>query len=328
MNKTVIITGGNSGLGFECARVLAAAGDWHIVIASRNPERVDAAVAQLKAETGHEAISGLPLDLGSFDSIRMFAAQLGQKDLPSLRAIVCNAGLTLAKNQQTVEGVDMTFGVNHLGHYLLVHLLSGQLVEPARVVFVSSGTHLPEHKLARRTGVPRPKYVSARDLAYPDEAAEGVRIDAPAQRYSTSKLCNVLATYEFDRQFKRAHMDVGVFAIDPGLMPGTGLARDVPAPLRSVFFAGVRIAGRWVDGIRLPEESGQHLARLVTDESLNGRSGLYFDGLAEVRSSIDSYDLEKAADLWNTSTTLCHLRADETVLPLAVRAETKATPLT
>ncbi|MEM7335587.1 MAG: SDR family NAD(P)-dependent oxidoreductase [Chloroflexota bacterium] len=312
--QTILITGGNSGLGYECAKTLAKEKRGHLVIASRNKKRVEQAVERLKLETGYDSIDGMALDLGSFESVRGFATALKSKGWPPLSSIVCNAGLSPAKNSKTVDGIDLIFGVNHLGHYLLVHLLTEQLVDSARVIFVSSGTHLPEHKLARRMGVPVPKYHTAVSLAYPEQAPSDERIESPPQRYSTSKLCNVLATYEFDRQFKKQGMTVSVFALDPGLMPGTGLARDFPKVVRTIAFGIIGFLGRWVDGIRRVEDSGQHLARLVTDEGLNGRSALYFDGLQQVRSSADSYNIQKAADLWETSARLVALKPEESRL--------------
>ncbi|MBV7330000.1 SDR family NAD(P)-dependent oxidoreductase [Chloroflexi bacterium TSY] len=314
-SKSVIITGGNSGLGYQCAKVLAEEGSWQIIIASRNQERVEVGADQLTAETGCRSLTPLTLDLGSFASIRSFVDQFAAADLPPLCAIICNAGVSLTKNRQTVDGIDMTFGVNHLGHYLLVHLLTKHFAEPGRVVFVSSGTHVPEHKLARHFGVPAPKYTTAHNLAYPDTAPEAERIDNPAQRYSTSKLCNMLCAYEFARQFQAAGMNVSVFGIDPGLMPGTGLTRDFPQWLINLaFIPFVTFLARWVDGIRLPEQSGRDLARLILDESLEGKTALYFDGHQEAHSSNDSYDGEKAADLWQTSQDLCRLMDDETRL--------------
>ena len=314
--QTVIITGGNSGLGYQCAKALAHADGWQIVIASRNQARVESAVAELQAETGYANFTSMTLDLGAFASVREFAAQFATAALPPLRAIICNAGLSTLRNQTTADSIDMIFGVNHLGHYLLVHLLTKQLVEPARVVFVSSGTHIPEHKLARRFRVPAPKYTTAHNLAYPDDVPDADHIANPSQRYSTSKLCNMLCAYEFARQFQAVEMDVTVCGIDPGLMPGTGLTRDLPQWLvNATFVPVVKLMARWVDGIRMPEQSGQDLARLILDESLAGQTALYFDGHRDAHSSADSYDLAKAADLWNTSSELCHLDEVESNLP-------------
>lgn len=318
-SKTVIITGGNSGLGYQCAKNLAQESGWQIVIASRNQVRVETAAAALRAETDQTAITPMTLDLGSFASIRRFVEQFAAAKLPPLHAIVCNAGLSPARNQQTRDGIDMIFGVNHLGHYLLVHLLTRYLAEPGRVVFVSSGTHIPEHKLARRFRVPVPNYTAARNLAYPDKAAAADRIDNPAQRYSTSKLCNMLCAYEFARQFQQMNRDISLFGIDPGLMPGTGLTRDVPTWLiNGIFVPLINTMERWVDGIRFPEASGNDLACLILDQSLVGKTGLYFDGHNESLSSHDSYDLEKATDLWNTSSKLCQLDRNETILPITI----------
>lgn len=314
-SKTVIITGSNSGLGYECAQILAQEGSWAIVIASRSTSRVQQAVNHLKNQIGHEAIYPMITDLGSLDSIRRSTEAFLNTDLPPLQAIICNAGLSPAKNSQTEDGVDLTFGVNHLGHFLLLHLLSKKLNDAARVVFVSSGTHLPEHRLARLFGVPEPNYTTARNLAYPDLAPEDTFIKNPAQRYSTSKLCNMLCAYEFDRQFQSVGKPVSIFGIDPGLMPGTGLARDMPDWLvNGIFVPLTNLLERWVEGIRFPQQSGQDLARLLLDESLTGKSGLYFDGHMETRSSDDSYDREKAKDLWNTSAELCLLTPEETIL--------------
>ncbi len=322
MSKTVLITGGNSGLGYQCAKALAQEGEWHIVIASRNEQRLEAAVQQLKAESGHAAITPMLLDLAEFASVRAFATQFAGEELPPLHAIICNAGVSLSKNRQTADGIDFTFGVNHLGHYLLVHLLTKYLVTPARVVFVSSGTHLPDHYIASRMGVTPPKYTTAHNLAFPERASDAERIETPMQRYTTSKLCNVLCAYEFARQFKAQQKEVGVFAIDPGLMPGTGLAREreLPAALVAILVPILRFASRWVDGIRDVEESGTHLARLVTDRALDGKTALYFDGLHEEPSSEDSHDRAKAIDLWNTSSQLCGLSAAESMLPLQLAA--------
>lgn len=304
MKKTVIITGGNSGLGYETAQTLAASGDWSVIIAGRSPERITTAADQLRAATG-QVVTPMQVDLSAFASVRQFAADFAASDHPPLHAIIGNAGLTSMSTSYTTDGIEQIFGVNHLGHFLLVNLLLPHLHEPGRIVFVSSGTHDPDHRLARLTGVPAPKYTRAYALAYPEQARPDESLANAIQHYSTSKLCNVLCTYELSRRL--TGREIGVFAIDPGLMPDTMLTRELPPPLRALFRGVFMSLRHLVAGIRSVKESGTHVARLVTDPALTGRTALYFDGLRETRSSADSYDLDKARDLWETSEALTHL---------------------
>lgn len=306
MRRTVIITGGSAGLGYAAAENLAKSEEWQVVIASRSIERTAAAAAAI----GHNVIP-MQLDLGLFESVRAFVLDFAARDLPPLHAIVCNAGMTSARLGYTAEGIEQLFGVNHLGHFLLVNLLLPHLREPGRIVFVSSGVHLPENRLARVTGVPVPNYVRAQALAYPDEATGAEVMVNNFQRYSTSKLCNVLCAYEFARRLDGRV--IGVFAMDPGLMADTLFVRDFPAPLVAVFRAFFMSLRGVHDNIRDRHTSGKHLARLVTDPALGGRTALYFDGLRERRSSPDSYDVAKQRDLWATSADLTGLREVATV---------------
>ena len=191
----------------------------------------------------------------------------------------------------TEDGVEMTFGVNHLGHFALVQGLLDELAHPARIVVVSSGTHDP----SKHTGMPDPRYTSAVDLAQPRaEQVDGRR------RYTTSKLCNVLFTYELDRRLGHGGQGVAVNAFDPGLMPGSGLARDYP-PLQRLAWRYLLPALRVLPGVRSTRTSGRYLAALTSDARFDGVSGEYFDGLRPIRSSADSYDRSKALDLWETS---------------------------
>ena len=318
--KTVIITGGNSGLGYEAAKVFALDGNWHIVIASRSEQRMSEAVAQLKSETGYFHISSMVLDLASLASVRAFVAQFAETSLPPLHGIVCNAGLQTTWTK-TVDGIDSTFGINHLGHFLLVNLLLKYLQKPGRIIFVSSGTHLPEKRMPRWLGVPAPKYLTARDLAYPDVASEQAKMTNPRQAYSTSKLCNVLCAYELSRRlqdegYSTDEAPVGVYAFDPGLMPGTGFLREVPEFIRNILTGIIKMVEPLVDGISLPEQSGRELFHLVTDDRLNGQSALYFDGDKAISSSADSYNRAFQRDLWETSVELSGLQASETILAL------------
>jgi NAD(P)-dependent dehydrogenase (short-subunit alcohol dehydrogenase family) len=290
--RTAIITGASSGLGLECARgLLRSDPSWHVVLPVRDARRGAEAVKQLGAP---QRCAVMQMDLASLASVRAFVEKVRAATLPPMHAIVCNAGVQVVSGAEwTEDGVEMTFGVNHLGHFALVQGLLGALAHPARITVVSSGTHDP----SKHTGMPDPRYTSADDLVHP-------RADQPAEdgrsRYTTSKLCNVLFTYELDRRLGHGDQGVAVNAFDPGLMPGSGLARDYP-PLQRLAWRYLLPALRVLPGVRSTRTSGRYLAALVTETRLDGVSGEYVDGLRPIRSSADSYDREKALDLWKTS---------------------------
>lgn len=324
--KTVVVTGGNAGLGYECARAIAAPGrGWHVVLAVRSPEKGERAAQRLSEEAGDPNVEVARLDLSSLESVRSFAEQLtSREDLPPLRAVVCNAGLQVVSGTSyTKDGFEKTFGVNHLGHFLLVALLLKRLAAPARIVFVSSGTHDPK----RRTGMPAPRYRGAEALAHPEKHPDPIEIgETPGKvgrrRYTTSKLCNVLCTYELDRRLRReglstAETPITVNAFDPGAVPGTGLARDHAPLARFVWDQGLASLVPVLRRLGVPfgtaESSGRALARMVTDPALEGASGKYFEIGREARSSEESYDREKARELWDASAELVGLDPDETL---------------
>jgi light-dependent protochlorophyllide reductase len=289
--RTAIITGANAGLGLECARALLAADpSWHLVLAVRDVTRGAEAVAQL----GHpEHCTVLELDLASLQSVRAFAESLRAAALPPLHAIVCNAGLQVVSGTEyTADGVETTFGVNHLGHFALVQALLDDLEPPARIVVVASGTHDPE----KLTGMPSPAYTTAEQLAHPDESQspDGRR------RYTTSKLCNVLFAYELDRRLDQGERGITVNAFDPGLMPGSGLARDY-SPIGRFVWRYVFPLLRVLPNVNSMRSSGARLAALTSDARYDGVTGAYFEGKRQIRSSADSYDRGKALDLWDTS---------------------------
>lgn len=319
--QTIIITGGNSGLGYEVAKQFALNGKWHVVVASRNQKRIDDAIQRLRQETGHTAFSAMVLDLADLASVRQFAKQFSETSLPPLHSIICNAGLNPARWQHTKNGFDQIFGVNHLGHFLLVNLLLKHLNTPSSIVFVSSGTHVPEHRLARIMGVPAPKYVKADYLAHPETAPEHAKLRNTFQAYSTSKLCNVLCANALsqrlvDEGFSPSDCPIRIFAIDPGLMPDTGLVRDLPEFLQSIFAGVIKGIEPFVKGIRLPAQSGHDVYRLVTNTSLGGQNASYFDGDTEGQSSADSYNIDFQRDLWETSISLTQLQPHETILSI------------
>ena len=320
--RTAIITGGNTGLGYACASHLlvdaSGAAPWNVVIACRDPERAQDAVERLRQEAktaGSSAkVEAMRLDLASFQSVREFAKEVGRRldagALPPVHALVCNAGVQSAARQTfTADGFESTFGVNHLGHFLLVNLLLPRLAAPARVAVVASGTHDP----AQRTGVPAPAWNDPAALAK-GELGPLATGDSPfkagQRRYATSKLANVYFSHELAC---RLPAGVTVNAFDPGLMPGTGLLREAGAPLRFVWN---HVLPRIVPllrrvlyaNIHTPAESGAALARLVTDPAYAATSGKYFKGTREIRSSAESYDQGRTKQLWEDSLALTGLR--------------------
>lgn len=327
--QTLVLTGGTSGLGLVCARAIAASHpDWHLVLASRNQQQGTQVVSTLKHQTRNQHIEWMSLDLASLASVRAFARAFALRDAPPLHAIVCNAGLRITSGTTyTPDGFEMTFGVNCLGHFLLVNLLLRSLVAPARIVFVSSTTHDPDRTqtlLSRVVGSAPPRYRDARALAWPDRYPEReARHESPRivsmRRYSTSKLCDLFYAYEFARRlqaqgYSTPEHPITVNAFNPGATPGTGLARDAGAFGNfawKVLLPRLRFAMPYM---RSPETAGKALARLVLDPALGSMSGKYFDGFDERPSSRESYDQRKAVELWETSAAVVQLQPSETIL--------------
>ncbi|MDQ0271165.1 SDR family NAD(P)-dependent oxidoreductase [Cytobacillus purgationiresistens] len=301
--KTIIITGGNTGLGFETAKVIAgASNDWHVVIASRSQHRGNEAVNELIQSTRNPNVSSMELDLASISSIKRFSEKLMKAGLPPLHAIICNAGAQFAQGTQTTaDGVEATFGVNHLGHFLLVRLLLNQLQEQGRIVVVSSDTHDP----AKKTGMPAPSYTSPAIMADPvasDKFLGNIPDLAKGQiRYTTSKLCNLYFTYELSRRIRKSKPSISVVALNPGMMPGKGsaLTRDYKPFLRFMWNNVMPLMRFVRSSVRTTKQSGADLANLVFNESVI--TGSYWDGSKKISSSDESYNQDRAVELWNWS---------------------------
>jgi NAD(P)-dependent dehydrogenase (short-subunit alcohol dehydrogenase family) len=286
MTGMTIITGATGSLGLECARALAArAPDARLLFAVRDPARGEAAIAELGLQDRAGADA---LDLASLASVTAFVARHRAE---SIDAIVCNAGMQLAGDEPrlSVDGIELTFAVNHLGHFALVDGLLGALAPGARIMVVASDTHDPR----KFTGMPHPAYTTCERLAHP---AQGETVSG-RRRYTTSKLCNVLYAYELARRLAGDERRITVNAFNPGLMPGTGLARDASAFQQLVWD---RFLPRltFLPFVRTPQQSGADLARLTAEETA---TGAYFDGPRAIRSSRQSYDEETARELWSGS---------------------------
>ena len=231
-----------------------------------------------------------------------------------MRGVVLNAGSQFVKGTTyTQDGFEATFGVNHLGHFLLANLLLPQISAPARIVFVSSGTHDPD----QWSGMPAPQLQDAVSLAHPkeDSAVADSMQKLGQRRYTTSKLCNVLCAYELARRLQASGLAVTVNAFDPGLMPGSGLARDYGPVSRFVWNFVLPALRLVMKNVNSTQSSGKNLARLILDPRLESVTGKYFVGSTETPSSKESYDVVKSKALWEGRRRLVGLPVDEIAVP-------------
>jgi NAD(P)-dependent dehydrogenase (short-subunit alcohol dehydrogenase family) len=269
-----------------------------VIISSRTDK--DHAAQAINKTLKQDNTVFIPLDLSNLDNIRAYAKDLTSKDYPPIQALVLNAGLQFpGALQKTSAGLESTFAVNHVGHALLFHLLCPYLAPQARVVVTSSGTHDP----AQKSGLPDAVYTTAEELAHPSPATASY---SGRQRYASSKLANVMWTYALRRHLEKhaAERRITVAAMDPGLMPGTALAREASG-FEQVLW--MRVLPKVIPLLRLlispnihtPRESGEALARLAVGTDVEGVSGRYFEGKKEIPSSKDSYDEKKQEDLWD-----------------------------
>jgi len=202
-----------------------------------------------------------------------------------------------------------------------VNLMLPQMTPPARIVVVGSGTHDP----AQTTGMPPPVFKSARLLARPDEDSKPLNDPngtAGRRAYTTSKLCNLLFAYELDRRLRAERAggtngrSITVNAFDPGLMPGTGLARDYGTMARFAWRFVLPVLRPFVPNVNSVARSGKSLANMIIEPKFDRISGKYFQGTRDVPSSKDSYDPVMALDLWESSAAMVKLRPEETFLQL------------
>lgn len=316
---TTIITGANRGLGYETALALAEDTSLTLILAGRDLGSLESAARRISSATGNASLVPMYLDLANLISVRAFAAELRARTLPPLTKIICNAGIARPDvGERSADGYELTFAVNHLGHFLLVNLLLDRLQPPARIFFVSSGAHDPAG-----AGGPmsRPRYVKAEWLAYPerDPRLKDEGRSGGSRAYATSKLCNVLCTYELDRRLQASGMStrerpITVNAFDPGLVAGTGIARHRKPLMRFVWHYVLPGMSRLLGFGRSAQQVGSDLAYLATAPELAEVSGKYFSGREMIDSSADSQDRAKATDLWQTSVELSRLRPHESPL--------------
>jgi NAD(P)-dependent dehydrogenase (short-subunit alcohol dehydrogenase family) len=222
--RTAVITGANTGIGYEAAKVLAARGAT-VVLACRDDDRAAAAAARIVDTTPNATVHPTRLDLGDLTSVRAAAAAL-RSQYPRIDLLINNAGVMMPPLGRTADGFELQLGVNHLGHFALTGLLVDRLLTTpgSRVVTVSSSAH--------RQG--------AIDLDDPHFERRRYR---PQASYGQAKLANVLFTLELQRRLAEAGAATIAVALEPGIVP-TDLPRSLSGGMRFGVLAVTRLIGQ------------------------------------------------------------------------------------
>ena len=286
--RTVIITGGNSGLGFETAKKIAKNKEYRVILACRNPQKAEEAVIKIKEETGNENILSLQLDTASLASVRQFAKDYESLNIGRVYALLLNAGINGMHSGETEDGMEIVFATNHLGHFLLANLMLPYMEPDGKIFATSSDMHdSPMGKMV---------WEGTEALAHPSEEGKQSHL-----RYSFSKLCNLYFVYELARKLEAEHSGIRVNAFNPGMMQ-TNFA---PVDKARAAMVKMTMPKRFGD----LEKSSDAYAELVVNNDLAATSSHYYDrSTTAIKSSELSYNKENAKELWDASERLCGLK--------------------
>lgn len=269
--KTCLVTGASRGIGYWTAHGLAARGA-HVILIGHHQGRGEKALNTIAREFGPDAANFIKADLSSQREIHRLAGKL-TSDYSSLDVLVNNAGGFFLNRQESVDGIEMTWALNHLNYFMTTLLLFDLLLEhpPARIVNVASDSH------------------RGRNLDFKDPQFQQGYNGMAA--YGRSKLANILFTYELSRRLEEQPITAN--ALHPGFV-NTHLGKDhwLVRPfleLIHVLFA------------KSPQEGAETPIYLASSPEVQGVSGKYFIDKKPVQSSPASYDQEDARRLWRIS---------------------------
>jgi NAD(P)-dependent dehydrogenase (short-subunit alcohol dehydrogenase family) len=275
--KTVIITGGNSGIGKAAAIALASAGA-RVVITARNEQRGQDAVADIATASGSQLVELSLFDLADLSSIRAGAGDLLER-CPRIDVLLNNAGLILSDRQVSADGYEATLAINHLGPFLLTDLLLDRLKAsaPSRIVNVASTAH----NFARR------------GIVFDDLMAE--RSYKAMEVYGRSKLANILFTAELAKRLEGTGVTAN--SLHPGSV-ATGYARD--GDTTGLIAWGVKVYALLPISLT-PEQGARTSVYLCSSPEVEGVTGRYFAKCKEKTPSSNARDEAAAVRLWEVS---------------------------
>ena len=280
--RICLVTGATSGMGEVTAHALARSGAT-VVLVGRDPGKGAATIDRVKHETGNPAVEFMQADLSSQAQVRQLAREFEARH-PHLNVLVNNAGALFMRRQETADGIEMTFGLNHLAPFLLTNLLLDALKSgaPARIVNVSSYGHKSGH------------------MDFADLQLERRYRGLPA--YRQSKLANVLFTYELARRLDGTRVTVN--AVNPGNVAtnfGFNNLGFLRGPLANVAHGLYRLVAV------SPQQGARTAIYLATSPEVEGVTGAYFEKEAAAPSSEESRNTLVAGRLWEVSAKLTGL---------------------
>lgn len=284
--KTMIVTGGNSGIGYEAAQELARKGA-QVVLACRNLDKAREAALRIKEIYPNAAVDLMALDLTSLTSVRAFAPAFLEK-YPELHVLCNNAGVMALPYRKTADGFEMQLGTNHLGHFALTGLLLERLLSTpqSRVVNVSSTAH----RIGR--------------MSFDDLNSE--KSYGKWRAYGQSKLANLLFTYELQRKLEAAKAETISVACHPGYaatnLQAAGPRMEGSSLMESITDLGNRLLAQSAAMGALPT------LYAATADEIRGGDYIGPDGFFEntgypkkTQSNARSHDRADAARLWGLS---------------------------
>lgn len=267
------ITGATSGLGRQVAIRLAQQGGHHLVLPARDASKADHLRRELLA-LGAAEVSIPSMDLSSLKSVSNFVETFRRDTAFQLAGVLLNAGgQSASKLALTIDGVESTFAVNHLAHYFLLNGLMDRLSPKAVVGWTASGTHDPNETAAKLSGFRGSKYTNAAQVAQGDYG-DASNKQACKDAYATSKLCNIVTARAFAANNPKA---ANFFSFDPGLMPGTGLAREQGAAVQWIWKYVLPRLASILPGTSSTERSSAVLTDLLSGKMLGSHNGAYFN---------------------------------------------------
>jgi len=263
-DATVLVTGATDGLGRRVARKLAAKGA-RVLLHGRNPERLEAVLEEVRGQKGGGEAGSYLADLSSLAAVRGLAERI-LSDEEQLDVLVNNAGIISRRRRVSEDGVELTFAVNYLSHFLLTGLLMPLLRDsvPARIVNVASAGQSP--------------------LDFSNPMLE--RGYDAMKAYSQSKLAQIMFTSELAK--RQRNTGVTVNALHPASLMDTKMVQDTFGYTMSTV-----------------EEGAEAVVRLAVSPEVQGLTSAYFDGTRGARADQQAYDPQARSKLWDLSGQLC-----------------------